>query len=52
MTKNFEVSVNSTRTYCIYADNETEAEEIAIQTEEADHQHHVWSAKVVSVEFR
>ena len=52
MTKIFEVSVNSTRTYSIYADSETEAEEIATQAEEADHQHHVWSAKAISVEFR
>ena len=52
MTKIFEVSVNSIRTYCIYADSEAEAEKIAIQTEEADHQHHVLSAKTVNVEIR
>ena len=52
MTKIFEVSVNSTRTYSIYADSETEAEKIATQIEEADHQHHVLSAKIVNVEFR
>ena len=52
MTKIFEVSVNSIRTYYIYANSETEAEEIATQTEEADHQHHVLSAKTVNVEIR
>ena len=52
MTKIFEVSVNSTRTYYIYADSETEAEEIATQTEEADHQHHVCNVKTIGVVIR
>jgi hypothetical protein len=51
MTKIFEVSVNSTKTYYIYADSETEAEEIATQMEEADH-HHVLSVKTVNVQVR